>query len=113
MKRALGGYDPTDTVKSLEAATDVTWAGDDKLTGTIDLDKAGKQLGLGAKDVTKLTEKAIPFEARLDDQGRLVSYALTIPAVGSQQPTKMNITYSDFGLPVDVKAPPASEIAKN
>jgi hypothetical protein len=108
----LGGYDATDTVKSLEAAADVKWAGDDAVTGTIDLTKAGKQLGMGASDLSQLTTKTIPFEAGFDGEGRLVRYSLTIPAIGSEPPSKMDMTYSDFGLPVKVQAPAASEIAK-
>ncbi|MEV6305488.1 hypothetical protein AB0M02_39160 [Actinoplanes sp. NPDC051861] len=108
----LGGFDASDTVKSLEAATDVKWAGDKAVTGTIDLTKAGQQLGMGTSDLGKLTTKTIPFEAGFDGEGRLVTYALTIPAIGTDTPVKMNMTYSDFGTPVDIKAPAASELAK-
>lgn len=107
----IGSFDATDTVRSLESATEVKWAGDDAVTGTIDLSKAGKQLGMGTNDLSKLTTKTIPFEAGFDGEGRLVRYALTIPAIGSEPATKMVMTYSDFGLPVKVEAPAASEIA--
>jgi hypothetical protein len=33
-------------------------------------------------------------------------------APGAELPTKMDVTYSEFGLPVDVKAPAANELAK-
>ncbi len=108
----LGGFDASDTVRSLESATDVKWAGDDAVTGTIDLAKAGKQLGMGTSDLSKLGSKSIPFEAGFDGEGRLVRYALTLPTVDSETATKMDMTYSDFGLPVTVEAPKASEIAK-
>ena len=110
-KGTLGSFNATDTIKSLESATDVTWAGHDEVTGTIDLAKAGQQLGVGAGDLAKITTKTIPFEAGFDGDGRLVRYSLTMPAVGSEKATKMDMTYSDFGLPVKVAAPPASEIA--
>jgi hypothetical protein len=110
-KGTLGNFNATDTIKSLESATDVKWAGDDAVTGTIDLAKAGQQLGMGAADLAKLSTKTIPFEAGFDGDGRLVRYSLTMPAVGSEKATKMDMTYSDFGLPVTVKAPAASEIA--
>ena len=109
----LGGFDATDTVKSLEAATDVKWAGDDAVTGTIDLAKAGRQLGMGAGELDKLSTKTVPFEATFDDAGRIVRYALTLPAIGSEPATKMDMKYSDFGVPVEVAAPPAAEIAAN
>ncbi len=107
----LGSFDGADTVKSLESAADVKWAGDDAVTGTIDLTKAGKQLGMGTSDLSKLTTKTIPFEAGFDGEGRLSRYALSLPAIGSEPATKMDMTYSDFGLPVKVVAPPASEVA--
>lgn len=107
----LGGFNGGDTAKTLENAADVKWTGDNALTGTIDLAKAGTQLGLGANDLSKLSTSTIPFEATLDGEGRLTRYALTIPAIGGEPATEMDMTYSDFGVPVDVKAPAASEIA--
>ncbi|MBB2944564.1 hypothetical protein FB565_004293 [Actinoplanes lutulentus] len=107
----LGGFDASDTVKSLEAASEVAWAGDDAVTGTIDLTKAGQQLGMGADVADKLATKTVPFQAGFDGEGRLVRYSVTVPGVGSEPATTMNMTYSDFGLPVTVKAPAASEIA--
>jgi hypothetical protein len=109
----LGAFDPTDTARSLESATNVTWAGDDAVTGTIDLGKAGKHLGVGEKELTKLSTKTLPFEAGFDSEGRLTRQKLTMPAVGSEPATTMEITYTDFGVPVSVQAPPAAEIAKN
>jgi hypothetical protein len=107
----LGSFDATDTIKSLEAAAEVKWAGDNAVTGTIDLVKAGQQLGLGAADAAKLSSSTVPFEAGFDGEGRLVRYVLTIPSVGSGTPTKMTMAYSDFGVPVDVKAPTGAELA--
>jgi hypothetical protein len=107
----LGSFDATDTVRSLETATDVKWAGKNAVTGTIDLAKAGQQLGMGSSELSKLTTKTIPFEAGFDGEGRLVRYSLTMPSVGAEPSTKMDMTYSDFGLPVKVEAPAASEIA--
>lgn len=108
----LGGFDASDTAKSLEAAADVKWAGDKAVTGTIDLTKAGEQLGMGAGVADKLPTKVIPFEAGFDGEGRLATYSLEIPAMGAEPATKMNMTYSDYGTPVSIKAPADSEIAK-
>ncbi len=107
----LGSYDPTDTVKALEAAAEVKWAGDNAVTGNIDLAKAGQQLGMGAGDAAKLPVATVPFEAAFDGEGRLTKYTLTIPAIGSEPATKMTMTYSDFGTPVDVQAPTGAELA--
>jgi hypothetical protein len=54
--------------------------------------------------------KAIPFQATTDDEGRLTSLTIQMPALGADIPastTKM--TFSDFGTPVHVQAPPAAQ----
>ena len=107
----LGAFDASQMSKSLEAAADVKWAGDDKLTGTLDLTKSAKSLGIKEAALAQLPTKTIPFEANLDDEGRLVKYAFTMPAIGSEPATEFDITYSDFGTPVKVAAPPAAEIS--
>ena len=107
----LGSFDPADTIQSLESAAEVSWAGDDAVKGSIDLTKAGRQLGMGEGDAAKLSTSTVPFEAGFDSEGRLVRYALTIPGIASEQPVEMTMTYSDFGVPVDVKAPTGAELA--
>ena len=107
----LGNFDASDIAKSLDNAADVKWAGDNAVTGTIDLVKSSKQLGLGAVDASKLSTPTMPFQAGFDGEGRLAQYTFTTPAIGSEAATKMDIKYSDFGVPVKVEAPPASQIA--
>jgi len=52
----------------------------------------------------------VAFTADLDDQGRLTRYHLDVPRTkGGTYP--MDLTYSDFGTPVSVQAPPADQIA--
>lgn len=110
----IGDFDAAEIAKSLDTAAEVKWAGDNAVTGTIDLSKTGKQMGMAETDLAKLTEKTVPFQANFDGQGRLVKYSLTMPAAaGAELPTKMDVTYSDFGLPVDVKAPAGKELAKS
>ena len=107
----MGNFDAADIAKSLDTAADVKWAGDNAVTGTIDLAKSSKQLGMGAVDLSKLSTTTMPFEAGFDGEGRLARYTFTTPAIGTEAAAKMDIKYSDFGVPVKVEVPPAAQIA--
>lgn len=107
---SLGSIDTFQMTKSLEASADVKWVGEGNVTGTLDLTKSGKSLGIDDALLAKLPAKTIPFEASLDGEGRLVQYVFSMPAIDSQQAIRVEIKYSDFGTPVKVEAPPASEI---
>jgi hypothetical protein len=108
----LGNFDATEMTKSLESAADVEWVDDDTVKGTIDLAKSAKQLGMGTEVLGKLASTKLPFQADIAD-GRLAAYKFTMPAVGSQAAYEFDMRYSDFGTPVDIKAPPAKDIMKS
>ncbi|MEU8658228.1 hypothetical protein [Actinoplanes philippinensis] len=105
----LGNFDATQMAKSLESAAEVAWVDDDTVKGTIDLAKSAKQLGIGTEALGKMATTKLPFQADLED-GRLVAYKFTMPAVGSQPAYDFDMKYSDFGTPVDLKAPAAKDI---
>ena len=48
-----------------------------------------------------------------DEIKDLVALVRVLAAPEADLPTKLDITYSDFGLPVDVQAPAANELAKD
>ncbi|HEX6968463.1 MAG TPA: hypothetical protein VF174_06605 [Micromonosporaceae bacterium] len=83
--------------------------GDRGFKGTIDLTKTKETVD--EETVKALGDKAsaVPFTAKVDDQGRLVEMVIDMSAIDPKL-GKMTTTYSDFGAPVDIKAPPASEI---
>lgn len=93
-----------------EAVASVERDGTDGFKGTLDMTKAGtveqeviEQMGDKAK--------AVPFTAKVDAQGRLTSLIIdmsaTVPGMG-----KLTTTYSGFGDPVTVTAPPASDVVE-
>jgi hypothetical protein len=85
---------------------------------TIDLDKvAAKQASAQAKQLIQLAEqltgtKTLPVQVWVDGQGRLVREVnnIDVTAVGQQVQSKTTLDLTDYGTPVDITAPPASEL---
>ncbi|MGA5303213.1 hypothetical protein ACPCHT_25010 [Nucisporomicrobium flavum] len=108
---ALPKDDPAGTKAMLQAVTSVERVGTDGFKGTLDLTKSprfnkGDQLKSLGDKATK-----IPFTAKKDSEGRLVELTLDMSAI---QPGtgKIKTKYSDFGTPVSVEAPPASQVGE-
>jgi hypothetical protein len=88
------------------------------ITGTLDATKAGDDLdGFDADDVKAMgaAAKALPFTAKLDDQGRLTHLELTVPKAGEVPAGKWTVDVTGYGTqqPLskptgDVKEMPAS-----
>jgi hypothetical protein len=51
---------------------------------------------------------SVPYEATIDDQGRLTRLFYTIETLAG--PTETELVLSDFGEPVQVEAPPADQV---
>ena len=101
--------DPAGTKTMLQALTDVQRVGEDGFKGTLDLTKSprynkGDQLKALGDKATK-----VPFTAKKDSEGRLTELTLDMSAI---QPGtgKIKTRYHDFGTPVSVEAPPASQV---
>jgi hypothetical protein len=111
---SLSTFDASKIAATLEHATKVERVNDTTYKGTIDATKSAEALGQKKEALAVLGDKAkaIPFEATVDGQGRLSRFKLDMPAVGGEPAQTLDFTYSDFGTPVDVKAPPASEVAE-
>lgn len=101
--------DPAGTKAMISAMTQVERVGDTGFKGTLDLTKSprynkNKSLeALGAK-ATK-----VPFTAKKDGEGRLTELTLDMSSLGAGA-GKVETKYSDFGTPVSVEAPPASQV---
>ncbi|GLY03933.1 MULTISPECIES: hypothetical protein [Actinoplanes] len=106
----LGSFDASAISTTMKNAADVKWDGDNAVSGTIDLAESGTSLGMTDAMLSRLTDKTAPIKATFDSEGRLATYELTMPSVGGAAAQTMKMSYSDFGTPVDVKAPAASEI---
>ncbi|MFG1775582.1 hypothetical protein ACGFIG_04020 [Micromonospora sp. NPDC049048] len=98
--------DPGGAQQMVESVVDVEKTGPGTYSGVLDYtrtkpdDKAIQALGDKAK--------AVPFTARVDDQGRLVEFAVDTQVLHESLGT-MITTYSDFGTPVTVKKPAAGD----
>ncbi|HEU4423765.1 MAG TPA: hypothetical protein VFR67_14635 [Pilimelia sp.] len=106
-----GEFDPAGTERLLKTATDVRRVGEHGFVGTLDLTKATGVASLGEKVVVSLGDEAtaVPFEATTDEADRLVAMKINLPAVTGQPTRTIDTRYSDFGAPVTIQKPPASE----
>ncbi|GGM28817.1 MULTISPECIES: hypothetical protein [Micromonospora] len=98
--------DPGGAKQLVNGVVDVEKTGDGAFSGTIDYTKAKP----GDKAVEQMGEKAkaVPFTARVDDEGRMTELVVDT-SVLHESLGKMTTTYSDFGTKVDVQKPPANE----
>jgi hypothetical protein len=106
-----GSLDIGDNQAKLEsAAVAVERDGETGFKGTIDITKTGQAPG---EIVAQLGDKAksVPFTAKVDAQGRLTSIVVDMTAVVPGA-GKLTTTYSGFGEPVTVSAPPAAEVVE-
>ncbi|MFG3707410.1 hypothetical protein ACGF7U_22165 [Micromonospora sp. NPDC047670] len=98
--------DPGGAKQMIDSVVDVEKTGAGTFAGTLDYtrtkanDESIKALGDKAK--------AVPFTAKVDDQNRLVEFVIDT-SVLHEALGKMTTTYSDFGAPVSVRKPAASE----
>jgi hypothetical protein len=62
--------------------------------------------------ISQLGTSTFPADVWIDGQGRLarISYALTLPAAGRKVAVSYSMELYDFGVPVDVQAPPADQV---
>ncbi|GIF74578.1 hypothetical protein [Asanoa siamensis] len=106
---ALPDGDAAGAGKFVERMADVTKSGDGSYAGTIDLAKVS---GSGVSvDVLGGKGNAVPFTATVDDQDRLSKLTIDLSAIDPNLGT-MTTTYSDFGAPVTVAAPPAAQVVE-
>ena len=105
-----GAIDPIDTGQLISATTDVKATSDTNFSGAVDLSKAAGLAGLGVAGsaaASAATTQTVPFTATLDDQGRLSTLTIELP-----QSEPLQVTYANYGRPVDVTAPAASSVTE-
>lgn len=102
--------DPGGAKAMLAAMTGVQKTGDRAFKGTLDLTKMPQYQKRG---LDALGDKAtkVPFTATADAEGRLTEMTMDMSGLGAGS-GKVKTTYSDFGTPVDVEAPPASQVGE-
>jgi hypothetical protein len=103
-------WDPTNLSVYGQDLVTVTQSSPGQLQGTVDITKVPLPSMASAVAGFGDAVKAIPFQARTDDQGRITSLTIQLPALGTAVPASTTtMTFSDFGAPVHVDAPPASQ----
>ncbi len=105
---SMRGSNPKDASKMIAATTGVEKTGDGSFKGVLDMTRTP---GANTKSLEALGAKAtaVPFTARVDAEGRMTELVIDVetlaPGAG-----KVTTRYSDFGTPVSVDAPPASQV---
>jgi hypothetical protein len=118
--------DPTSSLQQLSAAsTDLKEVGTATVrgeetthyTGILDLEKAAASVtGPARKQLEKgleaMTDKTAPFDAYLDSEGRMrkLTQRLEISQQGQSGTVDVTVEFFDFGVAVDVVAPPKAEV---
>lgn len=102
--------DPAGAENLIKGVAEVQRDGERRFKGTIDVTKSptanSAALGtLGDK------AKAVPFTAAVDEQGRLTELTVDMSVLAAAL-GKLVATYSDFGAPVTVERPAASEVTE-
>ncbi len=125
---ASGFIDPAQQFTLLkDAATDITQAGTEQVNGestthytaTIDVAKAAEKEGANSQQLQKLSDAGIstlPVDVWVDGEGRIARLSLSYagasnsdgPLAGAN--VKATVDYLDYGQPVDIQAPDASQV---
>jgi hypothetical protein len=97
--------------KLFQGIATVERTGEGQYKGTLDLTKATGSSFADEETLKQLGDraKAVPFEAALDDEGRLTKFMMDLGQVAGQT-LKLDAAYSDFGTDVNLEAPPAAEV---
>ncbi|MEV0156208.1 hypothetical protein AB0H57_21110 [Micromonospora sp. NPDC050686] len=114
LKFDFAEVDPADSDKIIKAVVDVRKTGEGTYEGTLDATKVTDAdllddeivKGLGAK------ASAVPFTAKLDEQGRLTEFVVQVPASESAPEQALTVTYADYGSATAVEAPPAAQVVE-
>ena len=112
---ALGGSsDPSKLLQVMNQASEVTAEGQEEVDGTettkyhVVLPRKAFAASLGSNpQITQMLPEQVEFDMWVDADD-LVRKQVSELAVGGQQ-TSTTLTYSDFGEPVVIEAPPASQ----
>jgi len=103
--------DPAGSAALTKAVVDVRKTGEGSYSGTIDLTRATDAGMVDADAIKAIGPDAakLPFEAKLDEQGRLASMTIKMPAVSGGKAHELTVAYSEYGTASPATAPPAAE----
>lgn len=105
--------DPTGVNTLAKSIATIKKTGDRSYQGTLDLSKGSAAFGLDEAGVRQLGEKAkaIPFEATVNDKGKLATWKMTIPAHGVDKETQYELAFTNHGEKLGLSKPAASSVA--
>jgi hypothetical protein len=105
--------DPTGVKTLSQTIATIQKTGDRSYKGTLDLSKGSAAFGLDEAAVRQLAEraKAVPFEATVNDKGKLATWKMTIPPHGSDKEIAFELAYTDHGGSFPLTKPAAGETA--
>jgi hypothetical protein len=106
--RQMSSGDPIGANNLLNGVVDVQRAGEHSFQGTLDFTKSPTVTEESLK-VLGDKAKAVPFAAKTDEQGRLTELTVDMDSIQAGM-GELKATYSDFGAPVNVEKPAASEV---
>ncbi len=100
-------FGPQTYVKAVDTATVDSPT---QVSGNLDLAKTALP-GLALTQIPAGADgkKTVSFTATLDDQGRISKITVNVPAAGTLPAADLTSTYSNWGVAVNVTAPPASQ----
>jgi hypothetical protein len=103
--------DPGEAGTVVRGIVEARQTGAGEFAGTTDLTGQGDSEIVDPEQLAALGERAktLPFEATVDDQGRLISTVVKIPAAGKHKAAKYEVTYSNFGKAPTPAAPAADQ----
>jgi len=107
---------PIVSANYLLAVAEAEEVSDGRYEGTIDLVEFVEQYASEEERayLANVPEEftAVPFEATVDDEGRLTSLrmTLTLDFEGGTTEVIQEVEFSDFGIPVEVETPPADQV---
>jgi hypothetical protein len=109
-----GQIDPAKTEQLLNATTEVRQLDPRTFEGTLDLTKVTGLAGINQVTLNGYGElaRSVPFQATLDEQGRLSTMTVDLPPVAGQKAQPLEISYSDYGAPLTVEKPAASQVTE-
>ncbi|BCJ66419.1 hypothetical protein [Polymorphospora rubra] len=103
--------DPASAAALFRTATDVRDTGAGTYRGTVDLGKVTDSMLLdeAMHEALGAAAASIPFEARIDAEGRLVELSISTPAAGEIEARNIKIVYSQFGTATPPRRPTAAQ----
>jgi hypothetical protein len=91
--------DPTGVKTLSRTIATIEKTGERSYKGTLDLSKGSAAFGLDEAAVRQLGEKAkaIPFEATVNDKGKVATWKMTVPPHGSEKEVTYELAFTNHG----------------